>query len=68
MRQPINEAARVHPKTLSITIETVHELKDVNSVIRVALSALGTVKDIKVIPPETANTPPNTPARTRWAR
>jgi hypothetical protein len=54
MPQSINEGTQVHPSTLSITIETEFEPKAADSVIRVALSFLGKIKDIKVISPEAA--------------
>jgi hypothetical protein len=52
MRHPRNEGTKMHSKLLSITIETEFEPKAADSVIRVALSSLGTVKEIKVIAPE----------------
>ncbi len=51
------EGTQAHPKLFSITVESLHELKDVASVIRVALSSVGEVKEIKVIPAETTGVP-----------
>jgi hypothetical protein len=52
-----NEHAKEKTRLFLITVETEHELKAVDSVIRVALSSLGTVKEIKVIDPETMDSP-----------
>jgi len=57
MRYHRNEGTKAQPKLFLITIETEHELKAVDSVIRVALSSVGTVKEIKVIAPETRDSP-----------
>ena len=58
MQRHRNEPAKAQPKLFLITLETEHELKmPVDSVIRVALSSLGTVKEIKVIDPETMDSP-----------
>jgi hypothetical protein len=57
MRYHHNEGSNAQPHRFLINLETEYELKAVDSVIRVALSSLGTVKEIKVVDPETADSP-----------